>query len=55
MKKMVIQKIGREWYVIVKNPDGSNYTMASFSTKKVAEEVRKDWIAAKVYGEAVAA
>ena len=54
MKTMVIQKIGREWYVIVKNPDGSNYTMGSFSTKKVAKEVRESWIKTKAYGEAIA-
>ena len=52
MKKMVIKKIGREWYVIVKNADGSNYTMASFSTKKVAEGVRDHWIRDKFFGEA---
>ena len=52
MKKMVIKKIGREWYVIVKNADGSNYTMASFATKKVAEGVRDHWIRDKFFGEA---
>jgi len=52
MKKMIIKKIGRAWYVIVKDEQGNNLTMASFSTKKVANEVRDHWIRDKFFGEA---
>ena len=54
MKKIEVRKIGREWYVIVKREDGSNLTMASFSTKKIANEVRDHWIRDKFFGEAEA-
>lgn len=54
MKKMTIEKIGREWYVIVKDAEGHNLTMASFSTKKIAIEVRDHWIRDQYFGEAEA-
>ena len=54
MRKIEVKKAGREWYVKVWNADGSFCTMASFSTKKVAMEVRNHWIEAKTFGDAVA-
>ena len=54
MKKVEVKKVNREWYVKVRNEDGTLYTQASFSTKKVANEVRKHWIEAKTFGEAEA-
>jgi len=54
MKKIEVKKSGREWYVKVWNADGTLCTMASFSTKKVANEVRDHWIRDKFFGEAEA-
>ena len=54
MKKMEVKKCGREWYVIVKDESDKNLTMASFSTKRKALEVRKNWIEWKRFGEAEA-
>lgn len=55
MKQMEVRKIGRQWYVIVKDDQGNNLTMASFSTKRIANEVRDHWIRDKFFGEAVKA
>ena len=52
MKKIEVKKCGKMWYVIVKNEQGENLTMASFTTKKTANEVRDHWINEKFFGEA---
>ena len=52
MKKIVVEKHAKWWYVIVKDEQNKNLTMASFSTKKVANEVRDHWIRDKFFGEA---
>lgn len=52
MKKITVEKINKWWYVRVWNPDGALNTQASFSTKKVANEVRDHWIRDKFFGEA---
>lgn len=43
MKKVVVEKHAKWWYVIIKNEAGENLTMANFSTKKKAMEVQQNW------------
>lgn len=52
MKKIAVEKHAKWWYVIVKDANGETITMASFSTKKVANEVRDHWIRDKFFGDA---
>ena len=52
MRKITVNKLGRDWYVRVWNADGSLQTQASFATKKIAESVRNHWIDEKTFGEA---
>ena len=54
MRKIEVVKVNNSWYVKVRNADGSLHTQASFSTRKVAREVRDRWIREKVFGEAEA-
>ena len=54
MRKIEVKKVNKWWYVKVWNADGTLCTMASFSTKKVANEVRDHWIRDKFFGEAEA-
>ena len=54
MKKIEVKKCGKWWYVIVKDEQGDNMTMASFTTKRSAEKVRDHWINEKFFGEAEA-
>ena len=54
MRKIEVKKCAKWWYVIVKDEQGNKLTMASFSTKKVANEVRDHWIRDKFFGEAEA-
>ena len=54
MRKIEVKKCAKWWYVKVWNEDGTLCTMASFSTKKVANEVRDHWISDKFFGEAEA-
>lgn len=53
MKKITVEKHAKWWYVIVKDEQGKNLTMASFTTRKVAREVRDHWIREKFFGDAV--
>lgn len=53
MKKIIVAKLGKDWYVRVWNADGTLNAQASFSRKKDAERVRESWIAEKTFGEAV--
>jgi len=54
MKKITVEKHAKWWYVKVWNEDGSLCTMASFTTRKVAREVRDHWIRDRFFGDAVA-
>ena len=52
MKKITVDKINKWWYVRVWHADGTLCTQASFSTRKVAREVRDHWIRDKFFREA---
>ena len=53
MRKIKVEKLGKSWYVRVFETDGKTLlTQASFSTRKVAREVREHWIRDKFFGEA---
>jgi hypothetical protein len=53
MRKIKVEKLGKSWYVRVFEADGETLlTQASFSTRKVAREVREHWIRDKFFGEA---
>ena len=55
MRKIKVVKCAKWWYVRVFEADGATLvTQASFSTKKVANEVRDHWIRDKFFGEAEA-
>ena len=55
MRKIKVEKLGKAWYVRVFEADGATLvTMASFSTRKVAREVREHWIRDRFFGEAEA-
>ena len=55
MRKIKVEKLGGHWYVRVFEADGVTLiTMASFSTKKVANEVRDHWIRDRFFGDAEA-
>jgi len=51
MRRIRVEKLGREWYVRVF--DGERLvTQASFTTKKAAIQCRDHWIEAKTFGDA---
>lgn len=51
MRRIKVQKLGREWYVRVM--DGERLvTQVSFATKKAAEACRLHWLEAKTFGDA---
>lgn len=52
MKKITVDKINKWWYVRVWHEDGTLCTQASFTTRKVACEVRDHWIQDKFFGQA---
>lgn len=55
MRKIEVKKLGNSWYVRVFEADGKTLvTQASFSTRKVAREVREHWIRDRFFGEAEA-
>lgn len=55
MRKIKVEKLGKSWYVRVFEADGVTLvTQASFSTRKVAREVRDHWIRDRFFGEAEA-
>lgn len=55
MRKIKVVKCAKWWYVRVFEADGETLvTQVSFSTKKVANEVRDHWIRDKFFGEAEA-
>lgn len=44
MKTITIEKIHKWWYVIVRDEEGRNVTMANFTTKREATACRDHWV-----------
>lgn len=51
MRTIEVKKGYKCWYVKVWNEDGSLHTMAGFSTKKTATQVKERWTKEKAFGE----
>ncbi len=51
MRTIEVKKGYKCWYVKVWDEDGSLHTMAGFSTKKTATQVKERWIKEKAFGK----